>query len=111
MMEIPCSVCGKLVSKKNLAVHLKIHGSASYRCHVCDKTFKTKKNLNQHSNTHRRPEDIQCPSCTAILHSKSSLIKPLLVNHEKIRYTCQFCKAEFKSIHGWFQMPKTLIIG
>ena len=42
-METQCNSCGKVISKKNLAVHLKTHGDASIRCKICDKRFKTKK--------------------------------------------------------------------
>ena len=67
MMEIPCSVCGNIVSKKNLAVHLKIHGSASYRCHVCDKTFKTKVNLNLSTSMLPPTEDKKISSAQVAL--------------------------------------------
>ena len=65
---------------------MKIHDEvAQFRYEICDKRFKTKDYLSQHKKTHRKPEDIQCPSCQAVLHSKSALRKHRLTKHEMIK--------------------------
>ena len=43
--SMECNSCGKVISKNYLAVHLKTHGDASFRCQICDKRFKTKKTV------------------------------------------------------------------
>ena len=68
MKDIPqiCCVCGVSVMKSVFARHMKIHDDvAQFRCEICDKrlfvpTYKEK---------HRKPEDIQCPSCQPVLRT------------------------------------------
>ena len=108
-METQCNSCGKVISKNNLAVHLKTHGYASFRCQICDKRFKTKNNLNQHVLTHQKPPDIKCPNCTIILHSKTSLRLHVQAQHEQIKYNCEFCKAELTQLSNLKKHQKKCI--
>ena len=96
-MESQCIVwvCGVLVSKKKLARHLQSHGEATFRCDICDSYFKTKDSLNQHSKTHRKPEEIECNFCQRVLFSRSALRKHILTKHETVEYSCPYCLKAF----------------
>ena len=94
-MEDLCKDCGVTVKRKNYRVHQMTHGDRNYNCYLCAKRFKTRKNLNQHSRTHDKPEEINCNLCNHILHSKSALNKHVRRYHEKKLYSCPYCQKSF----------------
>ena len=108
-METQCNSCGKVISKNNLAVHLKTHGDDSFRCQICDKRFKTKNNLNQHVRSHQKPPDIKCPNCPILLHSKTALKLHVQTQHEQIKYNCEFCQAELTDLSNLKKHQKKCI--
>ena len=97
--SMECNSCGKVISKNNLAVHLKTHGDASVRCQICDKRFKTKNSLNQHVLTHQKPPDIKCPNCSINLHSKTSLKLHVQAQHEQLSNLKKHQKKDTKILY------------
>ena len=99
-MEDICKECFITVKRKNYSVHQRTHGENKFSCYICDKKFKTKNSLNQHSSSNDKPKDIECNMCNHVLHSKSALNKHIKRFHEKILYSCPYCNKAFSDKHN-----------
>ena len=51
--KVACPSCGKSVHKYSMNRHQEIHKGLTYDCTNCEKKFKTKYSLYDHSKTHK----------------------------------------------------------
>ena len=49
-----CPICRKTVMRRKLKEHIVIHSEQQFRCHLCQKTFHRKYNLDRHLAFHAR---------------------------------------------------------
>ena len=68
------------------------------KCDVCNKTFLTKIDFNEHMNSHENKRNYNCDACGKNFMRKSSLIKHRLKVHENNGpHKCEFCLKEFNN--------------
>lgn len=97
-----CYICAKLISRRNMSLHLKIHESndQNFLCDHCNHSFKTKSYLASHIlNVHAVDKKFQCEIC-----SKSYSKKTTFDQHKKTHtgsnlhnFKCQICHKSFAS--------------
>ena len=62
--EYTCDICGKFCKSQNsLRVHIKIHGSKTFKCQYCDKQFLTSDSTKRHEKIHFEVEKVKCYRC------------------------------------------------
>ena len=65
--KLPCTVCGKIVSKVRLTIHMNIFHTEEKKkpfvCKTCNKGFSCKKSFQEHSNIHTGERPFQCDLC------------------------------------------------
>ena len=61
--KVACPSCGKSVHKYSMNRHQEIHKGLTYDCTNCEKKFKTKYSLYDHSKTHKEVIEINCSEC------------------------------------------------
>lgn len=79
---LSCDKCPKKFSKaSSLLNHMKFHQSpsASHECQPCQKTFKTKRELQRHNLIHNGVKKFQCNTC-----GKRFLRRDKLIRHENV---------------------------
>ena len=86
-MKYTCGVCGAQFDwASSLGTHLAhAHNDRTlitYSCSVCDKSFKYKKYVVSHMNSHSR-RSLKCDFCETAFRQTSALKKHLLHEHEK----------------------------
>ena len=95
--KVACPSCGKSVHKYSMNRHQEIHKGLTYDCTNCEKKFKTKYSLYDHSKTHKEVIEIKCSECGEIFKSKSVLKKHKLTTHKGVTYECIYCFKELDS--------------
>lgn len=65
----------------------------SFVCEKCGKSFKTERNLANHSSVHNERK-FQCPDCPATFKRKHDVRAHSSI-HQKIRYKCNQCEVTF----------------
>lgn len=82
--EYLCGECGQnFFNKENFKRHEKSHRENT-RCDICDKTFKSSKNLNDHlKNQHKsRPVECQLQGCNKSFMKKTNLKRHMNTHSE-----------------------------
>jgi KRAB domain-containing zinc finger protein len=72
-----CEPCGKgFISKSVLYTHIdSVHmGARNYKCAICNQSYKTKSQLNEHERRHAK-DSIPCPMCSLVFNCKANLKK------------------------------------
>ena len=102
---VDCSVCGKIIQKRGLENHLKIHvDEKPFKCPHCERRFLAHKNvLNHIKKNHKIREPVACEICGKMI--KGKMKNHLLRIHvvEK-NFKCSQCpkayaSQEFLSMH------------
>lgn len=114
--EYPCDKCGKNFDKssKVVAHKRKAHSNveaesftainsksepnqkATMNCYLCDKTFVTQANLNQHIQNHSLyPDSFECDICGSKIKKKKDLLDHMKHTHSGIKFPCTVCGKEF----------------
>jgi uncharacterized Zn-finger protein len=71
----PCVECGRLISHKNMKLHLQGHAPDSekkYKCDVCGKGFTETQRLQDHMNVHTGEKPYKCKYCTNCFASRGN---------------------------------------
>lgn len=97
-----CDQCGKVYSNVfNLENHKsQVHGDETdfgyvYKC--CDLTFKTRRELNEHTATHTKILNLLCDACGKSFTSQKAL-KSHAMSHTNIRpFSCDMCQKAFRT--------------
>lgn len=97
-----CDQCGKVYSNVfNLENHKsQVHGDETdfgyvYKC--CDLTFKTRKELNEHTAQHTKVLNLLCDSCGKSFTSHKAL-RSHAMSHTNIRpFACDMCDKAFRT--------------
>lgn len=96
-----CTLCGKyLYSKLDLSIHMKIHEiERSHLCRICNKSFPTVANLEEHLITHHREKlEYICKECFKCFKTKATL-SIHLKRHLKVKiYICKLCGKTYKNL-------------
>ncbi|XP_050302277.1 histone H4 transcription factor-like [Anthonomus grandis grandis] len=99
--QYKCNLCDMTSPKPSmLAKHYRYrHMSVRpFNCHICNKSFVTKSNLNTHLLTHE-DKPFKCDQCEFGCKSKVGLKNHMLKVHglmDASKYECQVCKVLFK---------------
>lgn len=92
-----CNYCGKwFIDKRDFEDHVSVHTSKPYSytnlCNVCNATFRIKKFLRRHMQTHLTTYD-------CILCNKSFKQKPSMLRHNQIKHaSCYGIQTYLKSL-------------
>ena len=102
--KIPCPSCNKLISKKFMPIHIKMHSKTKYQCQKCKRKFLTEGTLVQHMVIHEL-KVFKCNICGEDFNSNSILIKHIDSTHEEMRTVelktenkCKHCDAVFHNL-------------
>ncbi|KAH3839560.1 zinc finger protein 85-like [Dreissena polymorpha] len=104
--NLKCDICNKQFGYNwDLQRHIEqTHSETSFVCHICSKSYKTKKSFEEHLKSH---EDgyvksmYPCPHCEKTFSARQVLNSHLKYQHlgmkqkEKQRFLCQTCGREF----------------
>ena len=77
-----CFECNQVFDKfSDIENHILLRSCEEFKCRICEKVFKQKKNLNQHvKNIHENIGKFECKKCGIIYAQKSSLGKHIKKN-------------------------------
>ena len=93
-----CPSCSKLISKKSMKIHLKMHSSLKFSCSTCSCIFNSKDKLEKHKLVHNKKVHV-CNVCGEEYNSKS-LMKAHKENLHGIGHgeECRFCGNRVKNL-------------
>lgn len=94
----PCYICAKLISKRNMHLHLKTHSllTESYICDLCGEAFRLKPYLFSHIENRHKTRKFQCQCGKA--YNKKNTYEAHLKTHTGINldsFKCKFCTKSF----------------
>jgi len=94
-MKIPCSLCQKLLRKKNLLRHIKsVHEKITFPCDLCPEKFSQKDNLSRHVKTVHDKIKYSCNLCPKKFTNKVTL----LVHVKSVHHVVQDLKGSKKQV-------------
>jgi len=92
-----CSECEKkFVCERDLDDHMNVHtGKKAFLCSICGDTFKTRKQILNHKEKHKRSKN-PCSICGAVLKSKASYTAHIKSHNQEKSHECKLCARSFK---------------
>ncbi|XP_053726795.1 zinc finger and SCAN domain-containing protein 31-like [Synchiropus splendidus] len=92
-----CRLCGKTFRvKRYLAQHLQSHeGETPFYCSLCGKSFRVKRYLAQHLKSHCKEKQYECGVCGKMFSSRQNLKVHTSLHTGDRRYTCSVCGKSF----------------
>ena len=88
-------------SQKVVISHGADQDTLGWKCKHCDKIFKAKKSLENHSYVHLPTSDINCDICGKALRNPATLEKHKLNYHSRSgQFVCQVCQQDCESRVG-----------
>ena len=110
--ESPCPSCGKIFLPHIMKSHMKlVHSIASFKCHDCGKSFKSKTYLKTHQISKHLKIKFACPyeGCGKLLSHRYFLKNHIeLVHKTDVRHQCNQCEKSFKVGHDLKQHIKAV---
>ncbi|XP_043922358.1 gastrula zinc finger protein XlCGF57.1-like [Protopterus annectens] len=93
-----CSICQKsFKSKYNMMCHEIIHtGQRPYKCNVCDKSFRRKSYMIIHQTIHTGQRPYTCTTCDKSFRLKSNMISHHSIHTAQKPYKCSLCDKSFR---------------
>jgi KRAB domain-containing zinc finger protein len=83
--KLPCTVCGKIISKVRLTIHMNIFHTEEkkkpFLCKTCNKGFSCKKSFQEHSNIHTGERPFQCDLCEKRFASSGNMYMHRRISH------------------------------
>ncbi|CAH0730730.1 unnamed protein product, partial [Brenthis ino] len=90
-----CTLCGKIVSREKLAVHLqRVHQRFVEFCNVCYKVFDEKDHLDRHKEILHGDSCLQCKICKLGFKSERSLSAHMYTH---TLFNCSSCNSSFEN--------------
>ncbi|KAK9738161.1 Zinc finger, C2H2 type [Popillia japonica] len=87
----PCSLCGKMILKSSMKLHL-IQHTDKHRCAQCLNRFNSRASLQQHIITvHTDIKDHVCSTCGKKFSSKTSMRVHMKSHSNERLYKCKLC--------------------
>ncbi|KAI4457649.1 zinc finger and scan domain-containing [Holotrichia oblita] len=87
----PCSLCGKMILKSSMKLHL-IQHTDRHRCTQCLNRFNSRASLQQHIITvHTDIKDYVCSTCGKKFSSKTSMRVHMKSHSNERLYKCKLC--------------------
>ncbi|XP_061672425.1 zinc finger protein OZF-like [Syngnathoides biaculeatus] len=94
--HVACSVCGKVVAKKNVHRHMRTHiGENSFSCSVCFEGFTNKSDLVKHMTTHTGGKLLCCTVCGKMFQKKSHMVRHMRIHTRGKPFICAVCGKSF----------------
>lgn len=95
-----CLECGKSFKKRaTLRRHIRVGHAVPenelHRCDKCEKTFQTKRRLEQHLQAHAKVKPYVCSYCGKTLPCPQVLKTHLRLHTEERPYACKYCDKKF----------------
>ncbi|XP_051246710.1 zinc finger protein 431-like isoform X8 [Dicentrarchus labrax] len=92
-----CPVCCKTFKhKRNLNIHMRTHtGVKPFSCSLCSKSFTQKAGLDYHLKTHRGEKPFSCSFCGKSFGQKAHLQSHLTCHTGAKPYGCSICDQSF----------------
>ena len=113
--KLTCKICNESFTKKyQLATHMATHGSVSYICEKCGKSFISNPKLKRHRKIHEKRYPCTVPGCNEVLEKWLLLRAHLKTQHVKT-HKCTDCDKVFlfKShlkMHSQVHMKHRLVL-
>uniref|UniRef100_A0A336LW72 CSON006329 protein n=1 Tax=Culicoides sonorensis TaxID=179676 RepID=A0A336LW72_CULSO len=90
-----CPICNsKFYYKSTYQNHLTtVHSNnRSFKCDLCDKSYKRQDSLNQHRLLHENKRSFECEICGSCFNRKFSLTNHMKIHNERTWFECEFCE-------------------
>ena len=95
--KVPCPICGKHFSRKNLKyIHMLIHSEKNIKCELCDYITSDRQRLASHKMVHSENKYI-CDICSRGFSHNTSLKTHMRTHEEKV--PCPYCGKEYSPPH------------
>ena len=95
-MKQECEICHKIV--KNIYEHRLVHSKERpYSCKFCEKSFKSKQEVQSHQNRVHLGVKEECPICHVMV---KNLRQHKGVHSNARPFSCQFCGKTYKTKYG-----------
>lgn len=93
-----CEVCDRMYkSEKELSAHFLTHGVLDHRCDICNKGFKKLTELKKHNQRfHFDKKPFACSNCSKSYMTSRELQAHSTVHTGELPFTCLFCSKKYR---------------
>ena len=93
-----CDICGKVMARKGLMVHRRIHvGDRRFKCDICGRSFTQACNMRTHLKVHFKVKEHKCSYCGKVFSRAQHLYEHERIHTGERPYVCRFCGCSFKA--------------